>query len=39
MDMDQTPFEMMKIPRSFMSEEVRTAREARGEKTLVVTGR
>jgi sigma-E factor negative regulatory protein RseC len=39
MDMDQTPFEMMGVPRSYMNEEVGTVREVRGEKALVVTDR
>lgn len=39
MDMDQTPFEMMKVPRSYMNEEVGTVREVRGEKAVVVTDR
>jgi len=39
MDMDQTYFETMKIPRSYMNEEVGTVREVRGEKALVVTDR
>lgn len=37
--MDQTPFEMINLPRSYMNEEVGTVREARGEKALVVTDR
>jgi sigma-E factor negative regulatory protein RseC len=39
MDIDQTPFEMFKVPRSYMNEEVGTVREVRGEKALVVTDR
>ncbi len=39
MDMDQTPFDMIKIPRSYMNEEVGTVREVRGEKALVMTDR
>ena len=39
MDIDQTPFDMIKVPRSYMNEEVGTVREVRGEKALVVTDR
>jgi sigma-E factor negative regulatory protein RseC len=39
MDMDQIPFEMIKVPRSYMNEEVGTVKEVRGEKALVVTDR
>jgi sigma-E factor negative regulatory protein RseC len=39
MDLDQTPFEVIKVPRFYMNEEVGTVREVRGEKALVVTDR
>ncbi len=39
MDRDQTPFEMFKVPRAYMNEEVGTVREVRGEKALVITDR
>jgi len=39
MDIDQTPFEIFKVPRPHMNEEVGTVREVMGEKALVVTDR
>lgn len=39
MDMDRTFFEMGKIPRSYMNEEMGTVKEVMGEKALVVTDR
>ncbi|MBW2076901.1 MAG: SoxR reducing system RseC family protein [Deltaproteobacteria bacterium] len=39
MDFDQIPLEMIRVPRSYMNEEVGTVRELRGEKALVVTDR
>ena len=37
--MDQTPFEMIKVPRSYMNEEMGTVRAVKGETALVVTDR